>query len=177
MPLGGVFGGCSTPQPWGAAPEEGLVIAARPHGALPYPGLITRHACAADKQDLGFRFGLLGGERCSVSQCWGTAGRQGCTVGGWVPPLRGGGTGGGSLCSSTRLPNTSVRRGGSTKQPPPHQRVLPRVGGGCTFHCMDGAETGAGNSVSGSTPSLLLFKQKKVKKTPFLGQGHDCGLI
>lgn len=119
MPLGGVFGGCSTPQPWGAAPEEGLVIAARPHGALPYPGLITRHACAADKQDLGFRLGLLGGERCSVSQCWGTAGRQGCTVGGWVPPLRGGGTGGGSLCSSTRLPNTSVRRGGSTKQPPP----------------------------------------------------------
>lgn len=63
----GVLRWHSTPQPWGTARESS-------EAAEPYliPGLITRRACAADKQDLGFRRGsVMLRSRGSRDAAWG----------------------------------------------------------------------------------------------------------
>lgn len=97
------------------------MIAARLPEPYLIPGLITRHACAADKQDLEFRWWLLQGEQCSGSQRWGMDWWQGCSTGAESPP-----SGIGTLVQGPAA-------------------ALPQVGEGCTFRRVDGGETVAGN--------------------------------
>lgn len=152
----GVFGGCSTPQPWGTAPEEGFVIAVRLRGPYLIPpalGLSPDMLVLQISRTLGSGVGWLGGERCSVSRLRLPA--QGCPVGAKSPPLLGFGV-------PPWLGSPPPRCAGVGARSSP----LSPAGGGCAFRCMDGAGTGAGNCVSGLTPSRLLFKQKKVEKNP-----------
>lgn len=147
--LGGTFGGVQHPSALGHSAGRGLLIAARLPEPYLIPSLITRHACAADKQDPEFRCGLLWGERCSGSRRWGAGRWRGCSRGAESPPS---GIG-------TRVQGPAG--------------VLPRVGEGRPFHGVRGGRTVAGNGASGSTPSLLLFKQKKVPPPPGFGQEGD----
>lgn len=133
-----------------------MLIAARLPRPYLIPGLITRRACAADKRDLGFRLGLLerlGG--CSVSRGGGGRGQQG-GVGGAEPPFLG-----------VKGPPKARCGVGGTEQP---------LGEGRLRLSLDGAGIGAENGLESLAPSLLLFKQKELKKTKsFLGQLGDCG--
>lgn len=116
--LGGVFGGCSTPQPWGSVPEEGLVIAARLQGGGPYlippalglsPDMLVLQISRTLGSGGGWRVG--GG---SNAPCPGA----GMHRGGQVPPL---GVGGHRCGVPPWLGSPPPRcvGAGSTKQPPP----------------------------------------------------------
>lgn len=130
-----------------------MLIAARLPPPYLIPGLITRRACAADKRDLGFRLGLLerlGG--CSVSRGGGGGGQQGGVGGAEPPPL------------GVKGPPKSSVWGWGHRAAPGRGEAAPFLGWGRNW------------GLEGLAPSLLLFKQKELKKTKsFLGQLGDCG--
>lgn len=118
--------------------EEGLLIAKRLLGALSYPScarLISRHAGAGDKEDLGFRLGLAGGP---MLHALALGGLWGCMDMG-VHPLW--------LRTGEESP-----QGWSMEQP---LQLCSHPQGGIK---------GYGNGVSGQTPSLLPCKQKKKRR-------------